>query len=124
MHVRAASSSVSFSAPKPVRVWALAPSVVRVNSLYTAKPSSVNSDSNSMAAAVPKWAQKTITLPPQRRGCHLITPKVTVFCFIDLILFPIRSSLILISEFRFLIQLHQFLTKYLVLIDALNPDFE
>lgn len=30
----------------------------------------------------PKWAQKTITLPPQRRGCHLITPKVSSFeCF-------------------------------------------
>ncbi|XP_019054911.1 PREDICTED: uncharacterized protein LOC104606910 isoform X1 [Nelumbo nucifera] len=26
--------------------------------------------------AAPKWAQKTITLPPQRRGCHLITPKI------------------------------------------------
>jgi hypothetical protein len=23
-----------------------------------------------------KWAQKTITLPPLRRGCHLITPKI------------------------------------------------
>ncbi|KAF8409843.1 hypothetical protein HHK36_002361 [Tetracentron sinense] len=29
----------------------------------------------SMAAA-PKWAQKTITLPPHKRGCHLITPKI------------------------------------------------
>ncbi|PIN07157.1 thiamine-phosphate pyrophosphorylase [Handroanthus impetiginosus] len=24
----------------------------------------------------PKWAQKTITLPAQRRGCHLITSKI------------------------------------------------
>lgn len=29
-----------------------------------------------MAAAGPKWAQKTLTLPPHRRGCHLITPKI------------------------------------------------
>ncbi|EOY15845.1 Uncharacterized protein TCM_034793 isoform 2 [Theobroma cacao] len=35
-------------------------------------------DSNSMAAAVPgpKWAQKTITLPPHRRGCHLVTSQI------------------------------------------------
>jgi hypothetical protein len=25
-----------------------------------------------------KWAQKTVVIPAQRRGCHLITPKV---CF-------------------------------------------
>ncbi|VVA96881.1 unnamed protein product [Arabis nemorensis] len=24
----------------------------------------------------PKWAQKIITLPPLKRGCHLITPKI------------------------------------------------
>ncbi|CAL5384268.1 unnamed protein product [Camellia sinensis] len=37
------------------------------------------SSAGSMAAPpppAPKWSQKTITLPPQRRGCHLITPKV------------------------------------------------
>ena len=28
---------------------------------------------NPMAA---KWAQKTVVIPAQRRGCHLITPKV------------------------------------------------
>ncbi|KAK6939148.1 Uncharacterized protein family UPF0047, YjbQ [Dillenia turbinata] len=27
-------------------------------------------------APAPKWAQKTITLPPHNRGCHLITPKI------------------------------------------------
>ncbi|GAV65796.1 UPF0047 domain-containing protein [Cephalotus follicularis] len=41
------------------------------SSLYTTNP---NPNPNRMAA--PKWAQKTITLPPQRRGCHLITPKI------------------------------------------------
>lgn len=35
-------------------------------------------DPSSMATAGPKWAQKTITLPPLSRGCHLITPKVLV----------------------------------------------
>lgn len=50
---------------------------IRVKSLYT--PTSFNdpTDSTSMAAIpAPKWAQKTITLPPQRRGCHHITPKI------------------------------------------------
>lgn len=31
----------------------------------------------SMAeSTAPKWAQKTIALPPYKRGCHLVTPKV------------------------------------------------
>ncbi|PHU01350.1 hypothetical protein BC332_31137 [Capsicum chinense] len=34
----------------------------------------INNPSNSMAS--PKWAQKTVTLPPQRRGCHLVTSKI------------------------------------------------
>ncbi|KAM2263534.1 hypothetical protein ACFXTI_039807 [Malus domestica] len=35
-------------------------------------------DSLPMAAAGgPKWAQKIITLPPLKRGCHLVTPKHT-----------------------------------------------
>ncbi|XP_065847617.1 uncharacterized protein [Euphorbia lathyris] len=47
---------------------------IRVKSLYTAKPST---GSNSMSVAVsPKWAQKTVTLTPHRRGCHLITSKI------------------------------------------------
>lgn len=66
------TSSV-FLAAKP----ASAP--VRVRSLYTSRTPSTANDPNSMAAAAPKWAQKTITLPPQRRGCHLITPKVHLF---------------------------------------------
>ncbi|KAJ3708122.1 hypothetical protein LUZ61_011827 [Rhynchospora tenuis] len=44
-------------------------STLRVKSHYA--PIAVPSD--SMAA---KWAQKTVVIPPQRRGCHLITPKV------------------------------------------------
>ncbi|KAJ6999116.1 hypothetical protein NC653_015066 [Populus alba x Populus x berolinensis] len=47
------------------------PPLLRVNSLYTAKPPFTA----VAAAAAPRWAQKTITLPPHRRGCHLITPK-------------------------------------------------
>ena len=35
------------------------------------------------AAMVPKWAQKTVTLPPHKRGCHLITPLVTILSFIS-----------------------------------------
>ncbi|KAK7362519.1 hypothetical protein VNO77_04635 [Canavalia gladiata] len=31
----------------------------------------------SMAeSTVPKWAQKTVSLPPLRRGCHLVTSKI------------------------------------------------
>ncbi|KAI5387155.1 hypothetical protein KIW84_073348 [Lathyrus oleraceus] len=31
----------------------------------------------SMAeTTAPKWAQKTIALPPYKRGCHLVTPKI------------------------------------------------
>ncbi|GJT31928.1 UPF0047 protein-like protein, partial [Tanacetum coccineum] len=33
--------------------------------------------SNNKNMSAPKWAQKTITLPPHNRGCHLITPKHT-----------------------------------------------
>ncbi|XP_019100357.1 PREDICTED: uncharacterized protein LOC104781513 [Camelina sativa] len=40
-------------------------------------PANPATDRASMASSSgPKWAQKTITLPPQRRGCHLITPKI------------------------------------------------
>ncbi|CAI9270268.1 unnamed protein product [Lactuca saligna] len=44
-----------------------------VKALYTPTPRTFG-DPSVMAA--PKWAQKTITLPPQKRGCHLITPKI------------------------------------------------
>ncbi|CAI9777108.1 unnamed protein product [Fraxinus pennsylvanica] len=42
---------------------------------------SANSISMASAATVetataPKWAQKTVTIPAQRRGCHLITSKI------------------------------------------------
>lgn len=51
---------------------------IRVKSLYPPAPFNDPTDSTSMAAfTAPKWAQKTITLPPHRRGCHLITPKVS-----------------------------------------------
>ncbi|CAN6194107.1 unnamed protein product [Urochloa humidicola] len=39
----------------------------------------VASFSSAPSAAGPqaaKWAQRTVVLPPQRRGCHLITPKI------------------------------------------------
>ncbi|KAJ1260043.1 hypothetical protein BS78_10G201800 [Paspalum vaginatum] len=35
--------------------------------------------SSAPSAAGPqaaKWAQRTVVIPPQRRGCHLITPKI------------------------------------------------
>ncbi|XP_027150625.1 uncharacterized protein LOC113750884 isoform X1 [Coffea eugenioides] len=42
-------------------------------------PFMASSGGGAAAAATatsPKWAQKTITIPPQRRGCHLITSKI------------------------------------------------
>lgn len=43
---------------------------------YTPLRTTINSP-DSMAS--PKWAQKTVTLPPQRRGCHLVTSKVCLW---------------------------------------------
>ncbi|XP_041017674.1 UPF0047 protein YjbQ-like [Juglans microcarpa x Juglans regia] len=69
-------TSFMFSPAKPT----FAP--LRVRSLYTSPTPSTANDPSSMAeaaaaaGAAPKWAQKTITLPPQKRGCHLITPKI------------------------------------------------
>lgn len=51
-----------------------------IKSVYTP---TTNPSSESMATSGgPKWAQKTITLPPLKRGCHLVTAKVlTSICF-------------------------------------------
>ncbi|KVI07638.1 Uncharacterized protein family UPF0047 [Cynara cardunculus var. scolymus] len=58
------SSAFSFSSAVPFRNSATCSFRVTPTTLP---------DSSTMAA--PKWAQKTITLPPHNRGCHLITPK-------------------------------------------------
>ncbi|CAA2964197.1 Hypothetical predicted protein [Olea europaea subsp. europaea] len=41
-----------------------------VNSISMASGATVET------ATAPKWAQKTVTIPAQRRGCHLITSKI------------------------------------------------
>ncbi|KAJ8772503.1 hypothetical protein K2173_027680 [Erythroxylum novogranatense] len=42
------------------------------SSLFSSTP-----NSSSMAVAAPnKWAQTTVTLPPLRRGCHLVTSQI------------------------------------------------
>lgn len=51
-------------------------SSLRIRSVHSP---TIDTSSSSMAAnssSAPKWAQKTITLSPHTRGCHLITPKV------------------------------------------------
>ncbi|KAA0064691.1 UPF0047 protein YjbQ [Cucumis melo var. makuwa] len=60
-------------AAQPLRV-----KLLRSNNSSTGNPSATAGSSNPslMAAAGPKWAQKTVTLSPHRRGCHLITPKI------------------------------------------------
>ncbi|XP_058073288.1 uncharacterized protein LOC131222291 [Magnolia sinica] len=50
--------------PSPLRVKSQHSSAISSDSLKTAE---------TMAA---KWAQKTVVIPPQKRGCHLITPKI------------------------------------------------
>ncbi|OWM85969.1 UPF0047 protein C4A8.02c [Punica granatum] len=63
-------SSTVFFAAKPLSSPA---PPVRVRAVFT----NPTTDQNSMAAASgPKWAQKTIKLPPLRRGCHLVTSKI------------------------------------------------
>uniref|UniRef100_A0A7C8Z055 Uncharacterized protein n=1 Tax=Opuntia streptacantha TaxID=393608 RepID=A0A7C8Z055_OPUST len=47
---------------------------VRVRSVHS--PGVDTPMAATSSASNPKWAQKTITLSPQRRGCHLITSKV------------------------------------------------
>lgn len=68
-------------------------------------PNSSKKPDSSMAA---KWAQKTITLPPQRRGCHLVTPKVFInspslffsaFMFVRMILALHHCFSLLFSQF-------------------------
>lgn len=58
-----------FFASKPIS--SATTRVLRVKSQYT--PAISTRTDQSMAS---KWAQKTIVLPPHRRGCHLITPKI------------------------------------------------
>ncbi|XVF74027.1 hypothetical protein PTKIN_Ptkin13bG0028800 [Pterospermum kingtungense] len=62
----------------PIFSTKLAGAPFKVKAVYRYSTSSGESDSNSMAGTVPapKWAQKTITLPPHRRGCHLVTSHI------------------------------------------------
>ncbi|XP_057489953.1 UPF0047 protein C4A8.02c-like isoform X2 [Actinidia eriantha] len=69
MHISSSSSSSSVflsAKSRPSPLW----SPIRIKSLHTTNTPNTTSagySSNSMAA---KWAQKTITLPPQRRVQH------------------------------------------------------
>ncbi|XP_020576012.1 uncharacterized protein LOC110021740 [Phalaenopsis equestris] len=44
----------------------------------SADPSISTNASSSSSKAIPsiKWAQKTVVIPPQRRGCHIVTSKI------------------------------------------------
>ncbi|KAJ0987149.1 hypothetical protein J5N97_005505 [Dioscorea zingiberensis] len=63
---------------------ATAPSLVSSGNLLPAssarsKPLSVSAriaDTESSRSMAGKWAQKTVVLPAQRRGCHLVTPRI------------------------------------------------
>ena len=41
------------------------------------KKKSTSSFVSGEAGAVPRWAQRTVTLPSHKRGCHLVTPTVS-----------------------------------------------
>lgn len=72
MQVQALSVASFGGISKPVSAQ------IRLKSLYT-PATFTDPSSDSMAGSAgtgPKWAQKTITLPPLRRGCHLVTPKI------------------------------------------------
>ncbi|XP_077209778.1 uncharacterized protein LOC143845354 [Tasmannia lanceolata] len=47
---------------------------IRVKSQYS--PAISNPPLKTSESMAAKWAQKTIVLPPQKRGCHLMTSKV------------------------------------------------
>ncbi|XP_027338433.1 uncharacterized protein LOC113852404 isoform X2 [Abrus precatorius] len=49
---------------------------VCVKSQQHTNPATINDHSSSAKVYAPKWTQKTITLPPHKRGCHLITSKI------------------------------------------------
>ncbi|RRT56127.1 hypothetical protein B296_00048053 [Ensete ventricosum] len=71
-----AAAAVVFSV-KP-RFSSASPSVPRLRShrgppVAASAALGTTTSTESMAA---KWAQKTVVIPPYRRGCHLITSKV------------------------------------------------
>ncbi|KAL9314739.1 hypothetical protein ACSQ67_020191 [Phaseolus vulgaris] len=47
---------------------------VRVKSQHK-NPATINDPTSMPMVAAPKWSQKTIVLPPLKRGCHLVTSK-------------------------------------------------
>nr|GMD27535.1 UPF0047 protein YjbQ [Ipomoea batatas] len=75
-----ASSGLVSTAPLQLRIAArpIKTRIVVSQSRTTTidDPSSSSSSSSISMATAPRWAQKTITLPPQTRGCHLVTSKI------------------------------------------------
>nr|VDC66276.1 unnamed protein product [Brassica rapa] len=59
-----------------LRGGAMQSSTIFLSSVRSVLTPATERGSMATSSSGPKWAQKTITLPPQRRGCHLITPKI------------------------------------------------
>lgn len=82
---------------------------------------SVNCRNIDMAAAAPssvgtapKWAQKTVIIPAQRRGCHLVTSKVP----------PILFELLLVLKQGFFFIYEKFVVEYeMNCMDYAESDF-
>ncbi|OAY74362.1 UPF0047 protein YjbQ [Ananas comosus] len=69
----AAGSSALFSAAKPPSSLRRARVRLTSSQYNPASAPTSKSKESSMAA---KWAQKTVVIPPQRRGCHLVTSNI------------------------------------------------
>lgn len=59
-------------------------------SVKAQNPTTLKTKEFMAESTAPKWAQKTIALPPYKRGCHLVTPKV-----------PLNLTLIISPNFIF-----------------------
>ncbi|WVZ79280.1 hypothetical protein U9M48_026881 [Paspalum notatum var. saurae] len=62
----AAAATVSSDSGRPLRN---ARGAIRCEVASSSAPSAAGPQ-------VARWAQRTVVIPPQRRGCHLITPKI------------------------------------------------
>lgn len=52
------------------------PAVARAGAGAVRCELAASAPSSAAGSLAPRWAQRTVVIPPQRRGCHLITPKV------------------------------------------------
>ncbi|KAG0466218.1 hypothetical protein HPP92_017798 [Vanilla planifolia] len=75
--MQAAVTSFSTVTLSSRRLRALSPAKAQHKPAVASASALANaSDSNVTASPSIKWAQKTVVIPPLRRGCHLVTSKI------------------------------------------------